>query len=384
MAIRNIFTVRALLATETGREATSRCAFPALRVLAGGLELRSICAVMAALVLAGPLDVNAVRAENAANSALAAQPSGAEAPAGNKAGDALVGEPIAPVPLSVDLDPRKVKLGRRLFVDTRLSGENGVSCASCHNFNRALTDGLPVTAGLPGHPGTTNSISLFNVALSSKHGWDGHAMTLEEQADRVVVKKSAMGANWDDVVSLLRNDPSLETTFKSIYPDGIVKDNIIDALVEYEKSLNTPNAPFDRYLRGDPNAISDKARAGYQLFKDYGCASCHQGINVGGNMVQILGIFGAPDTALQGADTPGSAKDTGISDKRPVFRVPSLRNVEYTAPYFHDGSVGTLQEAIGIMAKYQLGREISSDEVSKIEAFLDSLTGEYQGVPVGK
>ena len=373
MAIRNFFTGRTLRSSEIARGPEGAPEGGA----DGCVAPRAACVVAAALVAAGTFGLVAAKAEDTAHISPAP-------PAAATAGDELVGEPITPVPLSVDLDPRKVKLGRRLFVDTRLSGDNGVSCASCHNFNRALTDGQPITSGLPGHPGATNTISLFNVALSSKHAWDGHIMTLEEQASGVVVNKSTMGADWNDVVARLKSDPALEATFKDIYPDGVQKATIINALVEYEKSLDTPNAPFDRYLRGDQKAISDQARAGYQLFKDYGCSSCHQGINVGGNMVQVLGIFGKPDAAFEGVDTPGSAKNTGISDKRPVFRVPSLRNVEYTGPYFHDGSVEKLSDAIGIMAKYQLGREISGDDVSKIEAFLDSLTGEYHGVPVGR
>lgn len=296
---------------------------------------------------------------------------------------AAVGEPISPVPLQVDLDQRKLKLGRRLFADSRLSGDHGVSCTSCHLYEHGLTDGLAVSRGQPGYPGTTNTPTLFNVALNSKLGWNGSVLTLQDQALHVVENRSRMGANWDEVVSVLRNDTALTASFQEIYKDGIQRDNVIDALVEFEKSLNTPNAPFDRYLRGEKGAISEGAKAGYELFKNYGCASCHQGVNVGGNMLQVFGIFGAPTAASQGAETPGSAKDTGIAEDKPVFRVPPLRNVQYTGPYFHDGSAKTLSEAIGIMAKYQLGRTIPDQDVAKLEAFLDSLTGEYQGVSVG-
>jgi cytochrome c peroxidase len=294
-----------------------------------------------------------------------------------------VAEPISPVPPELNLDDRKVQLGRRLFADSRLSGDNGVSCASCHILQRALSDGDAISRGLPGFPGNTHTLSLFNVGLNTMFGWDGGIDTLEDQARRVVESKSRMGAKWDEVVAVLKDDVGLRTAFAEVYRDGLQRKNVIDALVQYEKSFITPNAPFDRYLRGDQNAISEKAKAGYHLFKDYGCSSCHQGTNVGGNMLQVFGIFGTPDAAVRGAATPGSAKNTGISDDRPVFRVPSLRNVEYTGPYFHDGSVKTLSEAIQIMAKYQLGRRISDEDAAKIEAFLDSLTGEYLGVPVG-
>jgi cytochrome c peroxidase len=199
----------------------------------------------------------------------------------------------------------------------------------------------------------------------------------------VVEKKSTMGAKWGDVIASLRNDTALTTTFDKLYKGGLQRDNVVDAIVQFEKSLITPNAPFDRYLRGEDKAISEQAKAGYQLFKNYGCASCHQGVNVGGNMLQIFGIFGNPTAASLGSKTPGSAQDTGISEDRPVFRVPSLRNVAQTAPYFHDGSAATISDAISIMAENQLGRHISNKDVAKIEAFLNSLSGEYQGVPVG-
>ncbi|WP_292444178.1 cytochrome c peroxidase [Mesorhizobium sp.] len=290
-------------------------------------------------------------------------------------------EPISPVPLQVELDQKKVELGRMLFNDSRLSSGNGLSCASCHVLQRALADGQPISAGVAGDSMTTNTLTLFNVGLNQMLGWNGQTTSLEEQAEGVV--KRRMGGDWNEIVSTLGADSGMRAAFGEIYNDGLTRNNIISALVEYEKSLDTPNAPFDRYLRGDQNALSADAKAGYQLFKDYGCASCHQGVNVGGNMFQVFGIFGTPDAAENGALTEGSAQDTGIADDRPVFRVPSLRNVQHTGPYFHDGSVSTLPEAIGIMAQYQLGRDISKEEILKIQAFLDSLTGEYKGTPIG-
>lgn len=294
-----------------------------------------------------------------------------------------VGEPISPIPEKVDLDAGKVALGRRLFNDSRLSGGNGVSCASCHHADRALTDGAEIARGLPGHPHVLNTPTLFNVSLNPKIGWSGAVLTLEKQVEAVLENKRAMGANWSEVIATLRNDSELEGVFNSLYEDGIQKENVIDAIVQFERSLVTPNAPFDRYLRGDENAISDEAKVGYQLFKDYGCSSCHQGVNVGGNMLQIFGIFGEPASASLGAKTPGAAQNSGIADDRPVFRVPPLRNVEHTAPYFHDGSAKTLPDAISVMARYQLGRDIPDAEIRNLETFLKSLTGEYQGNPVG-
>jgi len=299
-------------------------------------------------------------------------------------GESHDNEPISPIPFKTMLDEKKVKLGEALFSDDRLSGSNGVSCSSCHLFERDLSDGIPISGSLPGTIGTTRTLSLFNVGLNSKIGWAGQFLTLEQQAIAVVQDKSRMGGKWEDVVASLRTDLVLNKAFNEIYKDGLKRDNVVDALVEYEKSLNTPNAPFDRYLRGDESAIDQRSKDGYHLFKDYGCASCHQGVNVGGNMLQVFGIFGEPQAALKGPRTPGAAQGSGIDDSRPVFRVPSLRNVAERPPYFHDGSAPTLTDAIGKMARYQLGRNISDEDVGKIEAFLNSLSGEYHGVPVGK
>lgn len=298
--------------------------------------------------------------------------------------DEKVIEPISPVPQQTNLDPRKVALGRGLFSDSRLSGGNGVSCTSCHLPQYGLTDNVAISHGLPGAPGLTNTPTIFNIGLNPLLNWSGQTKTLEEQASRVVEQKNTMGAKWPEVVNTLRNDSVLTKAFSAVYDDGIKRENVIDALVEYEKSLNTPDAPFDQYLRGNTTAISEDAKSGYRLFKDYGCISCHQGVNVGGNMLQVFGIFGTPDAAAQGSATPGSAKDTGISTQEPVFRVPSLRNVAVTSPYFHDGSTKKLEDAINIMANNQLGRDLEKDEVGKLKAFLTSLTGKYEGVPVGE
>ncbi|WP_171060460.1 cytochrome-c peroxidase [Poseidonocella sp. HB161398] len=292
-------------------------------------------------------------------------------------------EPILPVPMGLGADPRKAELGRRLFSDTRLSGDNGVACATCHVLPRGGADGLAVSPGLPGHPGITNTPTIFNVALSARLNWDARNRTLEQQVLSVIESPNTMGAQWPDVLRRLSEDTGITAAFGEIYPEGMTRDTVANAIAEYERTLITPNAPFDRYLRGDADAISAEAKAGYRIFKDYGCVSCHQGVNVGGNMVQVFGIFGTPLAARAGADTPGAAQETGISDTQPVFRVPSLRNVAQTDPYFHDGSAETLQDAISVMAFYQLGREISDRESAEIEAFLGSLSGEYRGVPLG-
>lgn len=290
-------------------------------------------------------------------------------------------EPITPIPQHTELNIQKVELGKKLFSDSRLSGANGVACTSCHLKQLALTDGRALAPSLPDWPGKINTPTLYNVSLNALFSWSGQTKTLHDQADRVIER--TMGGHWPDVVATLNRDSELTKAFDAVYDDGLVRKNIVDALVEYERSLNTPDAPFDRYLRGEDNAINAEAKAGYVLFKDYGCASCHQGVNVGGNMMQVFGIFGTPPGAEDGASTLGSAKATGISESEPVFRVPSLRNVAKTAPYFHNGSARTLPDAINVMAINQLGRELATEEVRQLEAFLETLTGNHKGIPVG-
>lgn len=299
------------------------------------------------------------------------------------AGTEMVGEPITPIPRTLGAEPRKAELGRRLFSDTRLSGGNEVSCASCHLMTRGGADGLARPPGLSGKPGATNTLTVLNAGLNPRLNWDGRSMSLEQQALAVVESPNSMGGDWDEILEALARDAGMVEAFDAIYPDGLTRDNVANAIAEFQRTLITPDAPFDRYLRGEPDAISGSAKAGYELFKSFGCSSCHQGVNVGGNMLQVFGIFGVPNAASEGAATPGSAKGTGISELHPVFRVPSLRNVAQTAPYFHDGSVGTLGEAIRIMAQSQLGQEISQREIGEIEDFLNSLTGEFHGVSVG-
>lgn len=297
---------------------------------------------------------------------------------------ALQNEPITPVPLDITTKPARVDLGQRLFGDQRLSGNGDASCTSCHMMSRGGADGLRLSPGMAGYVTTTNTPTVLNVSLSTRLNWDGRNRSLASQVREVIANPQIMNGNWDVIVSRLEQDAEMASRFGAIYPDGVTADNVVDALVEFERSLVTPNSPFDRHLRGEPNAISEQARAGYDLFKSYGCVSCHQGVNVGGNMLQAFGIFGSPAAAGGGPDTPGAARGTGISGSQPVFRVPSLRNVALTAPYFHDGSAETLSDAISIMAVYQLGRTIPPDNIAEIEAFLHALTGEYQGVALGE
>lgn len=299
---------------------------------------------------------------------------------------AVAGEPIQPVPLTINLDERKVDLGNTLFHDAQLSSNGTVSCATCHALDKGGTDRLPISKGMGGSLTGLNSPTVFNIGLHSRFNWNGKAKTLEEQANGPIASVGEMGGlSWDEVVSRLQRSDEYRTTFQSIYGDGVTPDNVRDAIGTFQRSLNTPNAPFDKYLRGDESAISDDEKKGYDLFKSYGCVSCHQGVAVGGNMFQTLGIFGdyfadrgAP--ILQ-ADL-GRYNITGNELDRHVFKVPSLRNIALTAPYFHDGNPQTLDEAIKYMGQYQLGVDIPQDDVDLIMLFLRSLTGEYNGQPL--
>ncbi|MEM6451406.1 MAG: cytochrome c peroxidase [Cyanobacteria bacterium P01_D01_bin.105] len=296
---------------------------------------------------------------------------------------AFANEPIQPIPLSIDLDERRVAIGDKLFHDARLSSNGSVSCATCHALNKGGTDQLAISQGMGGSPIGLNSPTVFNSGFLSRLNWDGSAKTLEEQANGPIAAVGEMGGmSWPAVVERLEEDDEYRTSFNQVYGDGVTPDNVRDAIATFQRSLYTPNAPFDKYLRGDEEAISAEAKQGYDLFKAYGCVACHQGVAVGGNMFQTLGIFG---DYFADRGTPVIEADLGRFNvtqnelDRHVFRVPSLRNVVRTAPYFHDGNATSLQDAIKLMGKYQLGVDIPQNDVDLIMQFLRSLTGEYQG-----
>ncbi len=304
-----------------------------------------------------------------------AQPGSATAP-----NSSLKDEPIRPIPAPTSLDRNKVLLGEKLFHDPRLSHDNTISCASCHLLERAGTDAKPVAVGIDGAQGMLNTPTVFNSRFNLAQFWNGRAQTLEEQATGPIHNPIEMGSNWSEIAGKLRRDRQLVSEIEAVYPDGLTLKNIADAIAAYERSLLTLDAPFDRYLRGDRNAISDQAKKGYELFKSYGCISCHQGVNVGGNMYQQLGVMGdyfADRGNISKADY-GRFNVTGDAADRYFFKVPSLRLVTQTAPYFHDGSVQSLSQAIRLMARYQLGRSIPDKDIKPIISFLESLAGSYR------
>lgn len=291
--------------------------------------------------------------------------------------------PISPLPDMVldlpDTDPRKVHLGELMFHDPRLSADNTISCASCHDLDNGGVDGLEKAIGIGGAHGTINTPTVFNSAYNFTQFWDGRAESLEEQASGPIHNPAEMGSNWKQVLTKLNRDKNIKAAFLALYSDGITSDNIVDAIATFERTLVTIDAPFDRYLKGDTSAISLQAAHGYDLFQSYGCAACHQGVSVGGNMYQAMGAMGDyfGDRGDVNISDLGRYRITGREKDRHVFKVPSLRVVSRTAPYFHDGSAQTLKDAVRYMAKYQLGRDMPEDDLNAIVAFLQSLAGKY-------
>lgn len=286
--------------------------------------------------------------------------------------------PITPIPDSLALDRRKVDLGRRLFHDKRLSRDDTVSCASCHDLKSAGTDGRPVAMGVASQEGTVNSPTVLNSAFNFRQFWDGRATTLEEQAAGPVHNPVEMASNWRQVIEKLSRDDQYRRDFSAIWPESIAAAHIQSAIAEFERSLITPGAAFDRYLKGELGALNAEARKGWDLFRNLGCIACHQGVNMGGNMYANLGVMGdffaERGKPLVKSDL-GRFNLTGRQEDRHVFKVPSLRNIARTAPYFHDGSIDNLDKAVETMARYQLGVELAKPDTDALVSFLGTLDG---------
>jgi cytochrome c peroxidase len=304
--------------------------------------------------------------------------------ASNPAGIPDTTAPISPVPRQLAVDPAKAALGRLLYNEKRLSRNGRVSCATCHDLATGGTDRRAVSRGIDNQIGRRNAPTVFNAALNFRQFWDGRAATLEEQAGMPILNPIEMGSTWPTVLDTLRNDPGYASRFAAIYPDGVTPDNVRDAIAAFERTLLTPDAPFDAFLRGDTKALSPAARAGWSLFRQRGCVACHQGVNIGGNLYQTFGVMAEfqPKKSPDGTVDLGRYEITHRDEDRNVFKVPTLRNVARTAPYFHDGSAKTLPEAVRIMGRSQLGIELSRNEVNELVAFLNSLTGRYEGRPL--
>ena len=293
-------------------------------------------------------------------------------------------EPVQVLTAPKDLDPWMVALGKRLFNDRRLSTNNTIACVSCHNLAHGGANRTAVSVGIDGHQGDLNAPTVFNASLNVAQFWDGRAATLEDQVDGPVHHAAEMDSDWTEIIGKLNQDESYTQQFDELFDDGITATNIKNAIADFERSLITDGSRFDRYLMGESDALTDSEKEGYQLFKDLGCASCHQGANVGGNLFVKFGVWDnyfADRGALTNADL-GRFNVTGRDRDRHVFKVPSLRAAAATAPYFHDGSQETLEGAIFVMAFYQLGISLTPEKVDHLAGFIRSLAGNIDGKPI--
>ncbi len=296
------------------------------------------------------------------------------------------GEPVRPIAQSLEYDKAKAELGYALFHDPRLSVDNTVSCASCHSLETAGVDNLRYSQGVDGQLGGVNAPTVFNAVYNFVQFWDGRAGTLAEQAAGPPLNPVEMASvSFDDIIAKLKADRKFAKRFAEVYPEGMTEATLTDAIEQFERTLITPDSRFDKWLRGDDEAITAEELEGYELFKRYDCATCHAGPNLGGLSYELMGLrrhyFAERGLELTNEDN-GRYKETQQERDRHRFKVPGLRNVELTWPYYHDGTRETLEDAVRDMGLYQSGVELSPEETEKITLFLKTLTGEYQGKPL--
>lgn len=287
-------------------------------------------------------------------------------------------EPIRPLVPFEDLNPDVVSLGRKLFHDPALSGNGRVSCASCHQPAAGGDDGLKRSLGLDGQPGSFNAPTVLNAALNCQQSWDGRSPTLEQHVDGPLTDPAQMGSDWERILKYLTTETSYLREFRTHMEGDPTQERVREAIATYERSLITVNSPFDQWLGGDESALGTEALSGYYTFHKLNCVACHQGELVGGSMFQPLGDMRKYFTAKRQLDERdwGRFHVTKRDSDRFVFRVPGLRNAELTAPYFHDGSAATLEDAVEAMIRYQVGQEPNDEEVRRIAIFLRTLTGD--------
>lgn len=299
------------------------------------------------------------------------------------AAEEFANEPVRPIEDSIAVDLRKVILGEMLFHDTRLSVDNTVSCSSCHGLNTGGVDNKQFSEGIRGLLGGVNAPTVYNAYYNFVQFWDGRAHSLATQAAGPPLNPVEMGCeSFDEICAKLNADKQFRKAFTEVYPEGITEATITDAIEQFERTLLTPNSRFDRYLKGEQGAITAEEIEGYALFKQYSCATCHVGENLGGQSYELMGLWKDyfADRGLElTIEDNGRFKETSIERDRHRFKVPGLRNIALTEPYFHDGTMKTLEEAVQAMAVYEVGVTLPEDEVAKIVAFLHTLTGEFKG-----
>lgn len=283
-------------------------------------------------------------------------------------------EPIKPIEPAKVKNPAMVELGKKLWFDPRLSKSGFISCNSCHNLSMGGSDNLKSSIGHNWQKGPINSPTVLNSTFNVAQFWDGRAKDLKEQAKGPIANPGEMAFSHELAVATVASIEGYRNEFKKVFgTDKIDIEKVTEAVSEFEKTLVTPNSKFDKWLKGNDKALTEKELAGYKLFKEAGCIACHNGPAVGGGSFQKMGLtkeYITENTAV------GRAGVTGKEADRMFFKVPTLRNVELTYPYFHDGAANTLEEAVVTMGKLQLGRDFSSDETGKIVAFLRTLTGD--------
>ena len=283
-------------------------------------------------------------------------------------------EPIQPIKPAQNINLGMVELGKKLYFDPRLSKSGFISCNSCHNLSMGGTDNIPTSIGDKWQQGPINAPTVLNSSLNLAQFWDGRAADLKAQAGGPIANPGEMAFTHTLALGVLESIPAYVRDFKQVFgKDKIDIDQVTLAIAEFEKTLVTPNARFDQWLLGKKDALSKDELAGYALFKDSGCVACHNGEAVGGNSFQKMGVVEPYKTK---ATAGGRADVTGKDADRFNFKVPTLRNVEMTYPYFHDGAANTLTEAVDIMGRLQLGKKFTKDENAKVVAFLKTLTGD--------
>ncbi|MBJ6609869.1 MAG: cytochrome-c peroxidase [Candidatus Thiothrix moscowensis] len=286
-------------------------------------------------------------------------------------------EPIKPLPSYVPKESM-VELGKKLYFDPRLSKSGFISCNSCHNLSMGGTDNLPTSIGDRWQQGPINSPTVLNSSMNVAQFWDGRAKDLKAQAGGPIANPGEMAFTHELAIDVLESIPAYKDEFKMTFgKDKIDIDMVTDAIAAFEETLVTPDSKFDRWLKGDATAMNDKELNGYKLFKDSGCVACHNGPAVGGSSFQKMG---AVEPYKTDSKAEGLVAVTGKDADRFKFKVPTLRNVELTYPYFHDGAAKTLEEAVTIMGQIQLGKKFSDAETADIVAFLKTLTGKQPDI----
>jgi cytochrome c peroxidase len=275
--------------------------------------------------------------------------------------------------------PAKVELGKMLYFDPRLSASHSLSCNSCHNIGLGGVDAQETSIGHRWQRGGRNAPTVFNAVFNTAQFWDGRAKDLEAQAGGPMVNPVEMASPTAHVAEQLAATPGYVVAFRAAFPgetSPVTLANAQKAIAVFEATLITPNAPFDKYLRGDANALTVMEKSGLKLFMDKGCAACHSGINVGGGMYAPFGVVERPDASILPPNDKGRFMVTKSASDEYVFKVPTLRNIALTAPYFHSGKAWDLRQAVAVMGTSQVGAHLTEEDTDSIVAFLDSLTGE--------